>query len=868
VLLERDGARASLAEHAREASEGDGRLVLVAGEAGVGKSALLEQFQLDEPNACWSWGVCDGLFTPRPLGPLFDLAGQLGGDLLEVCRAGAPREELFRALLRRLGDPGALDVVVVEDIHWADEATLDLLRFLGRRLQGSKILIVASYRDDDPSATDLLRLALGDLATQRSTRRIFLAPLSVVGVGILADGSGLDAAQLHQLTGGNPFYVTEVIDSGMSTVPASARDAVLGRVMRLNGQGRDLLDIAALIGTRVELDLLERVAPCPSLVLDELLASGLVVDEGGWLGFRHEIARLAVAQAVSTHRRIVIHSQILEALCSMKCDDAARLAFHAEGAGDGRAVLRHAGSAARQAADLASHREAAAQFERALRFADQADPELAAGLYDGLAYQDSLLDQLQEAAEAGERAVALWRQLGDRRREGESTRRLSNTLRQLCRGDESLAAAANAVSILEPLGPSVELARAYGTVAGIAVEPGSAIRLAKRSQEIAEQLGAFDVLSDALNTQACSTAALGGKWVAQMQRALDIALAEGFEIQAARAYCNLYTMRINDRQCAEAEPYFVDGIAYCDDRDLMSYSNFLRGVRSEVLEWSGRWDESVALSTELLANAGPSPANRLCFLKRLGLIRARRGESGVWPYLDEAAASADGMGDARQIVPVRVTRAEAYWLEGELPAAAAREAELADDALANGDSWERGAVALWLRRTGSTRPPQADVAAPYRCQLDGNWERAAQLWLEMGFAYEAAMVLHDTNEEAALRDALRLFTELGASASARITRRKMRTIGVHSVPAGPRTTTRAHPQGLTRREGEVLELICIGLTNTEIAAKLFISAKTVDHHVSSVLAKLGVRTRKAAASQAALLGLVGAAETWAASRSI
>jgi DNA-binding CsgD family transcriptional regulator/tetratricopeptide (TPR) repeat protein len=860
VLLERDVALASLAEYAREARRGDGRLVLVAGEAGVGKSVLLERFQLDEPDACWSWGVCDGLFTPRPLGPLFDLAGQLGGDLLEACRAGAPREELFRTLLRRLGDPGSLDVVVVEDIHWADEATLDLLRFLGRRLQGSTVLMIASFRDD-PTAGDLLRLALGDLVAQRSTRRISLAPLSVTGVGLLAGGTGLDASRLHQLTGGNPFFVTEVIDAGMSNVPESARDAVLGRVMRLSGQGRDLLDVAALIGTRVELALLQRVAPCPSLVLDDLLASGLVVGESGWLRFRHEIARLAVAQAVSTHRGSVIHSQILEALRFSGCEDAARLAFHAEGADDGPAVLRHAGSAAHEAADMGAHREAAAQFERALRFADQADPELAAGLYDDLAYQDTLLDRPQDAAEAGERAVALWRQLGDRRREGETTRRLSLTMHRLCRGEESSAAAASAVSILEPLGPTLELARAYGTSAALAVEADSSILLAKRSEVIAEQLGAVDVLIDALNTQACSTASLGGEWAGQLNQALDMALTEGLEAQAARAYCNLYSLYSYRPLSAEGEQCFVDGIAYCDDRDLTGYSNYLRGVRSEVLERTGRWDESLTVSTELLANAGPSPINRLCPLKRFGAIRARRGESGVWPYLDEAATSADGSGDPHQVVGVRLTRAEAYWLEGESPAEATREAELADDALAHGDSWERGAVSVWLRRTGSARAPRADVEEPYQCQLDGNWERAAALWLEMGCLYEAALVLHDTNQEGALREALRLFTELGASAAARITRRKMRTIGVHSVPAGPRSTTRAHPGGLTRREGEVLELVCVGLTNAEIAAKLFISAKTVDHHVSSVLAKLGVPTRRAAASQASLLGLVGAAET-------
>lgn len=199
------------------------------------------------------------------------------------------------------------------------------------------------------------------------------------------------------------------------------------------------------------------------------------------------------------------------------------------------------------------------------------------------------------------------------------------------------------------------------------------------------------------------------------------------------------------------------------------------------------------------------------------------------------------------------------WLEGK-PAEARREAELADDASAGCDSWERGAVGAWLRRTGSVRSPLGELAEPYRLQFDGYSERAAQIWTGLGCPYDAAMALLDTAQEAPLREALSIFTGLGAAAAARITRQKMRACGIRSIPAGPRTTTRAHPLGLTHREREVLGLICAGHTNAEIAAQLFISAKTVDHHVSAILAKLDAPTRGAAASQAAKLGLVGAAK--------
>jgi DNA-binding CsgD family transcriptional regulator/tetratricopeptide (TPR) repeat protein len=863
MLLERESSLASLAEYAQDARRGQGRLVLVSGEAGVGKSALVEQLACDLPEARWSSGACDGLFTPRPLGPLFDLAGQLGGELLDLCRARAGREELFGALLRQVSEPGVLNVVVMEDVHWADEATIDLLRFLGRRLRDAAVLLIVTYRDEGSAAGDPLRLALGELARQRSTRRIGLAPLSADAVRVLAAGSGLEAVALYRLTGGNPFYVTEVVQAGMGEVPASARDAVLARVVHLSSESRYVLDVAALTGTRVELQLLESVTSGRPAMVDELTASGLLTGDGGWLRFRHEIARLAVAQAVAAHRSGAIHARILAALRARGCDDDARMAFHAEAAADGPAVLRHAPSAARRAAEMASHQEAAAQFERALRFASAADPATVAGLYDGLASEVSLLERWQDAADARERALELWRAAGDRLREGDTLRQLARTMGHLCRGLEAAAAAEHAVAIREPLGPSTELAWAYAGLATqrlMDAERNAAIELALRAQAIAEPLDVPEVLSDALNTQGCASACLGREWTGLLRRALEIALAEGLDEQAGRAFSNLYSTYCVQRKFSAGEQHCLDGIAYCDEHDIATWATSLRSQRTCALERTGRWDEAVALSTELLNRVAPSsPVNRIYPLITLATIGGRRGEPDVRKYLDEAMTDADRSGEPQWIVPVRLARAEVYWLEGK-PAEARREAELADDGSARCEAWDRGAVAVWLRRTGSDRPPRGDVAEPGRRQIEGDWAKAAQLWTGLGCPYEAAMARLDATDEPGLREALRIFTDLGASATARITRQKMRRLGIHSIPAGPRTATRAHPLGLTRREREVLDLICAGHTNTEIAARLFISAKTVDHHVSAILAKLNAPTRNAAASQAARLGLVGAAE--------
>jgi len=862
MLLEREAQLAALASYAGEARKAQGRLVLVAGEAGVGKSALVEHLQRDLPEAAWFWGACDGLFTPRPLGPLFDIAAKLGGELLELCRADAPREDLFGALLRQVSEPDQLHVVVAEDIHWADEATIDLLRFLGRRIRDATVLLIVTYRDEGLAANDPLRIALGDLATQRSVRRISLAPLSADATAVLAAGCGLEAATLYGLTGGNPFYVTEVVQSGMGEVPPSARDAVLARVARLDGDARDVLDAAALIGARVELRLLEAVAGTPSPALDDLLAAGLLTGDGVAAKFRHEIARLTVQDAIPAHRRGEIHARILDALRGLGCDDDARLAFHAEAAGDGAAALGYAAAAARRAVGLGSHREAAAQFERALRFADGADPAMAAGLYDGLARELAPLDRWQDAADAGERGLALWQVAGDRLREGDLMRHLARAMGSLCRGADAVALAEASVATLEPLGPSIELARAYANLASqrmVDGESAAAIGLAARAEDIAGSLGDAEVLSGALNTEGCARASLGQEWTSQLQRALDIAVSARLPEQAGRAFTNLCSIYGDHRQFAEADRYFARGVAYCDGHDITTYARCLRSDRITALERTGCWADAEALSLELLSRRNPSPLNRLNPLSLLGLIRARRGEPGAWDHLDQAMSYADGTGEPQHIVPVRLARAEAFWLEERLDEAA-REARLADDVSAGSDMWDRGAVAVWLRRTGSDRGPRGTVSEAYQRELDADPSAAARLWQDLGSPYEAALALLASREEKALREALPILAGLGATAAVRVARQTMRTLGFRSIPAGPRTATRAHPMGLTRREQEVLDLIVDGHTNAEIAGQLFISAKTVDHHVSAVLAKLGVPTREVAASQAARLGLVGMAE--------
>jgi DNA-binding CsgD family transcriptional regulator/tetratricopeptide (TPR) repeat protein len=855
ALLEREVPLAALAEYAAQARKGEGLLVLVSGEAGVGKSALLDELAVGLDGESWCWGACDGLFTPRPLGAFLDIAGQLGGALSGIDAARADRDELFRALQAGLAQPGRLRVVVIEDVHWADEATLDLLRFLARRISGLPVLIIATYRDDELAVSYPLRVALGDLAMQRCTRRIDLSPLSERAVAKLAIGSGLDAAELYRATGGNPFYVVATLQSGLDRIPRSVQDVVLGRAARVGPQARDVLGAAALSGASVEPWLLEKAAAATPELVDELVGHGLLTSNGTALRFRHEIARRAVGDAIPGHRRPAIHARILGALREAGCADHAQLAFHAEAAGDAPAAVGHATRAGHDAAALGSHREAAAQFERALRFAVGEPPAALAARHDALAGELRLIDSWDAAAEAYQQALTLWRAAGDRLREGDALRNLSVALWRLCRREESMLASTQAVAVLEPLGPSAELARAYANVASDhagRAEFEKAMAVAERAADLADRVGAFDVQVQVLNLQAWSMTFTGGDWPGMLHRALDIALDHGLAERAGHTYTNLHEMNCAIRRYADSERCYLAGVAYCEEHDIGVYLCCLHSVRTTTLERLGRWDEAVALSEVVLRRVVSSPVNRMIPLGTLGRIAARRGAPAGWQHLEQAMTAAAGTGDPQHVVPMRLGRAEARWLSGDLDAAR-QEAELAAQAAVHADPWLRGEVATWARRAGCAAGElpghlTAGIAEPYRHQLAGDWQAAATAFSELGCRYDAALALFDGGTESALRTALETCTELGATATARVIRQAMRQSGIRSIPAGSRPATRADPAGLTRREREVLDLIRAGHTDAEIAGKLFISVKTAGHHVSAVLRKLGAANRREAAA--------------------
>ena len=854
-LIERGSQLAALHQYADEASHAQGRLVLVSGEAGIGKSALLEEFAEEVAEAHWLWAGCDGLFTPAALGPLLDIAAQLQGELLRLCQVDSKRDQLYGALLSQLNDLETLTVIAVEDIHWADEATLDLLSYLGRRIQHLPVLLLVTYRDDALVANDPLRLTLGGLASQRTTRRLSLPTLSAAGVATLAHDTTIDPTELHRLTAGNPFFVTEVLQAGNDDLPASVRDAVLARTRTLSAQAREALDTAALIGSRMQSELLLSLIDNP-LVTDELISHGLLIKDGDDLRFRHEIARVAIEGAIPPYRRAAIHTKIIEALLSSGSEDDARLAFHADGAGNAELVLTYAPKAGRRAAALGARREAAAQYERALRFVPATDIRARAELLDSLGEQLAFIDQGEHYAETRTEAAALWHELGDFAHESDSLLALAWGLWGACRGAGFGRTADAALKLAQPLGRSPQLANAYIALAYrhmINNRYQDGLALLQDVREMAEELGLGDVISDAHSVEARILRAMGNDWTVPMRAALEIALSGGHEFRAGNVFPVMYWMYCDDLRHEEAEHIYNEALAYCDVHDIGDSATFLLGVRAGVFEKLGRWDECVSITHAMLDEQSLSPASRMLPLSYQAKVMARRGQNGYWSYLDEAMRYATGLEEPEWQVIVRVARIEAYWLEGRTDAAV-EELDRIRYAFGGVTPVQHGWLAVWRRRlTGIVDPIDLE---PFASQLSGNGARAAvELWDRLGYRYEAALALLDTKQEANLRESLSRLVDLGAEATARLVRRTMRDLGIRGIPAGARTATKTHPRGLTAREQQILLLLAEGNSNEEISRSLFISVRTVENHVSAILIKLGTDSRKGAAKEARRLGL-------------
>ena len=855
-LLERDASLHILEGVFHEAAAGQGRVVLLAGEAGVGKTSLINWFAREHAAGVpVLWGACDELFTPRPLGPLHDMTA--GGQLPRVAgllAGDGNRAAVFTTFLGELLNRPS--VVVFEDVHWADEATLDLLRYLGRRIEQTAALLIITYRDDEMGARHPFRVVLGDL-TSAAVTRLTLQPLSLAAVGTLAGDSGIDPVALHRQTGGNPFFITEILAT-FGGLPPTVRDAVLARAARLSPAARAVVDAMAIIGSRAELPLLLEVLDHPDdpqmlAAVEECLGSGILLAQGDHIAFRHDLSREALLEAILPPQRMILHRRTLASLAATPeaAANPARLAHHAAAAADKVAVLRYAPAAARQAAAANAHRAAATLYDLALSHAEGLPPAELAPLLEAYARECNLVDRRAEGVEVCLRAAALFRDLGQPVRQGAMLVELANMLIGVGRSTEAVRHLQEAMAVLEAHPPGRELAVAYRMQANVAFlehEYQQGIDWAEKSLAVAEMGNDSSVIFSARNVIGSSLLFLDyERGCRYMEGNMAEAHARGLESTAAHAYTNLGSASCELYHLRRAERYLAEGIDYAAQRDLDRYRLYMTAWLAMTHLRLGRWDEAVETAESVLNRPGVSIPSRITALTALALVRARRGEAGAAELLDEALELTRELSSLHRVGLVRAARAEVAWLAGEPGRAIEEAAAVHDLAVARQHPWFAGELAYWLWRGGADVAAREWLAEPYLASLTGDWRAAAAAWERLRCPYEAARALAG-GDEASQKEALRRFDALGARPAADQMRHRLQSSGATGIPRGPRPATRDNPYGLTNRQLEILGLLAEELTNNEIAARLHLSAKTVDHHVSAILGKLDVRSRAEAAA--------------------
>jgi DNA-binding CsgD family transcriptional regulator len=862
-LLEREQHLDQLRELLRQATAGQGSMVLVGGEAGVGKTTLADAFCREIAGTAELLRTsCDALSTPGPLGPVRDLAPALGLRIDQHSLDGEARDRLFREVLAVFAARPGPTVVIAEDAHWSDGASLELLRFLGRRVEGLPLLFVVTYRDDETGADHPLRLVLGDLATAPGVRRISVRPLSEAAVQEMASGSGRDAATLYRLTGGNPFFVVEVLASDGETVPATVGDAILARAARLSPEARAVLDVAAVIGATIDSDLLLSVAGPVLDEADECIARGLLRGTDDGLVFCHELAREAILSAIAPLRRRLLHARVLAALRQVLESerDLARLAHHAEAARDRAAVLEFAVAAAEQAAALHAHREAAAQYARALRFGDALPAAERARLLEERSVACYLSDLGEEAIAARREALEIWRALGDPLKEGENLRWLSQ-LHWLER--DAAEAATAALEVLEALPPGPELAMAYSNLSQLRMldhDLEGTLHWGNRAIALAEQLAETETLVHALNNVGTARSYAGDdQGHEELTRSLQLAIAEGLLDHAGRALANLAFTAMLVMRLDEADRRLDTALAFAIEHDLDFRRGYLLATRVALRARQGKWGAAETEVRQLLRLPMLSSITRMMALTTLGQLSARRGSPEAEATLDEALALADRTGKLLRLAPVRAARAEAALLHGDSTRAQDEAGAAREPVFGRGNRWDRGEIAWLLWQAGDRDIPTQGLAEPYALQIAGDFAAAAAAWRDLGCPYEEACALALSEDSDLVHRAIATFDHLGAKPALTNAISRLRTLGVSDLPPvrrGPRSSTRSHPAGLTRREAEVLGLVAAGLRNAEIAERLYLTPKTVSHHLSAIYAKLGVETRLEAAHAASQLGII------------
>jgi DNA-binding CsgD family transcriptional regulator/predicted ATPase len=862
-LIERDEFLVSLETAFQHLKTGEGHCIFVSGEAGIGKTSLVNAFCKKVKNRCNIYkGTCDALFAPRPLAPVYDILLQIRGDFLPGDNNITDRTTFFIKIFYELKSQHEASLIIFEDIHWADEATLDFIKFLARRITQLCCLFILTCRDNEIHSNHPLRNVLGHLNPDALTR-MQLFPLSKQAVEKMAAGKEYKGEDVYNISGGNPFYVKEILASYSPGVPDNIKDSILSVYNRLDEKTRQLWQILSVLPTGFEIKYLQKMDSEYITPIQNCLDLKIMIAKNGVIFFKHELYRRAIEDFLSPLLRIALNKEILDKFReSFEYDkQIERIIHHAKNANEYELVVKYAPLAARQAASAGAHIEASKLYLSAIEYYQGTDKDILIQFYEAYAYECYLTNQMKEAIIYTEKALHLLKEKNEMEKMGNCMRFLSRLWWFNANRKKAEAYASEAIKVLADQPVSRAKAMAFSNMSQLEMlsdHSANCIFWGEQAIAMAQEIADDEILCHALNNVGDVQMRIPSskqKGIALLQKSLDIALKNSFHEHVARAYTNLESSgrAVNDYKFAKE--VLEAGIQYCEERDLDSWTLYLLADKALLNLKMGYWDEAYNVARNLINNEEWSPILKIGSLVVIATIKMRREDTDVLPLLTEALEIAFEAKELQRIIPVMVALLEYEWITGKHFI----EMEAVDATITMveqmGNVYDNSEFAFWLLKARKQQIRLSEFYEGYDMHNKAKALKAADLWERSACPYERALALFE-GSEADKKKAVEIIHNLGAGAAYEKMKLEMRAAGIKSIPRGIRESTRSHPANLTDREVDVLQLLKEGLLNKEIAERLFISPKTVEHHISSIYFKLNVNSRTRAVKEALNKGII------------
>jgi DNA-binding CsgD family transcriptional regulator len=861
-LIEREGHLHSLNVIFKEVLHGSGHCVLVCGESGIGKTALLSAFRKEVEKRCnYYEGVCDSLYTPRPLAPIYDVAWQIGYGLEHSPADMDDRAKLFSNFLNEVAKQPKVCVIVFEDIHWADEATLDFIKFMGRRIAQLKCMFILTYRDNEVHTDHPLVSVFGQLSPLNYSR-IELPPLSLEAVTGLAEEKGFDGRELHRVSGGNPFYVCEILADYSEGVPVNVRDGILSVYNRSTEKSREIWDLLCVVPGKFKVKYLKEFKPDYLAAIDNCLRGQILIIRDDEIFFKHELFRRAIEHGLSPIKRMILNKAILDLFlrCFEENQEIEKIVHHAKNANDYDAVVKYAPIAAKQAASVGAHAQAEKLLLTAIEFYQGDSTDTLIPLYQAYAYECYLTNNTKTAIVYATKLLKLLRRADDLELRSECLMLLSHLW--WLEGDRkmSLQLAGEAIRILPEDSRGSTQIKAMNNIAELKMwcgEESESLDWAQRAMAVAAiandnegRCQAFNIMGSML-MRSEETFIKGQELI---NESLAISLALKLDEHAARAYSNIVKYAVAMRKFDGLEQIIEEGLRYTEERSLEFWRLSILSNKARFSLVKNEWDDTLMIAETLTDNkyhgSYKAAAETLSAMSRL-----RTGKEIAFAPFIRAKEYAIDKCEWIVFFDAIIGLLEVEWLT-DSKIINEEDLRLALSVLAERASTLQACEFLfWLANTGRNIPENPFKNEMFKVNTVIEARRSAAKWLEIGDRYLQAHALFHGSEEDK-RNAVSILLEIGAEAPAEKMKQEMRTMGIKGIPRGLRSSTRSNSALLTRREMDILQLLQKGLQNKEIAGRLFLSPKTVDHHISSILFKLDVNSRAKAVSEAARRNLI------------